>query len=191
MLREGVEIMKAMWTDVEVTYDGKYYQLDRAISQPKPLQHPHIPFWIAGGGEQLTLNVAARYAQYTNFGVELDEFIHKSEVLKGHCEDVGTDYQSIVRSSNFNVFCAPTESEVEDKIDWARSVLRDRVPDNRADWLAKLYLKTSGTPKKIVAMLKEWEDAGMSYAIINFADAAYDTTGLELFASEVIPAFSG
>jgi F420-dependent oxidoreductase-like protein len=191
MLREGVEIMKAMWTEDEVSYSGKYYQLDRAISQPKPLQDPHIPFWIAGGGEQLTLNVAARYAQYTNFGVELDEFIHKSEVLKGHCEDVGTDYRSIVRSSNFNVFCAPTESEVEDKIDWARSVLRDRVPENRADWLAKLYLKTSGTPEKIVAMLKEWEDAGMSYAIINFADAAYDTTGLELFASEVIPAFSG
>jgi F420-dependent oxidoreductase-like protein len=111
MLREGVEIMKAMWTEDEVNYDGKYYQLKGAISQPKPLQDPHIPFWIAGGGERLTLNIAARHAQYTNFGVDLEEFAHKSNVLEGHCDDIGTDYSSIVRSSNFNVFCTETENE--------------------------------------------------------------------------------
>jgi F420-dependent oxidoreductase-like protein len=190
MLREGVEIMKAMWTEDEVTYDGKYYKLKGAISQPKPLQDPHIPFWIAGGGEQLTLNVAARHARYTNFGVELEEFIHKSEVLDGHCQDVGTDYRSIVRSSNFNIFCAETDTEVEERIAWAGSHLDGFVPGHRVDWLADLYRKTSGTPEEIVAMLKEWEQAGLSYAIINFADAAYDTTGLELFAREVVPAFS-
>ena len=75
-LREAVEIMQAMWTEDEVTYDGKHYQLDGAICQPKPVQDPHIPLWIAGGGEQLTLNVAARHAQYTNFGgASPDEFV--------------------------------------------------------------------------------------------------------------------
>jgi len=79
MLREGVEIMKALWTEDEVSYEGKHYTLDGAICQPKPIQDPHIPFWIAGGGEKVTLNIAARYAQYTNFGINLDEFIAKSE----------------------------------------------------------------------------------------------------------------
>jgi F420-dependent oxidoreductase-like protein len=73
-LREGVEIMKRMWTEDEVHFDGEHYTLKGAICQPKPLQDPHIPFWIAGGGEQLTLRVAARYASYTNFGADLDEF---------------------------------------------------------------------------------------------------------------------
>jgi len=75
-LRESVEIMRKMWTEEHVSYDGKHYQLDGAICQPKPVQEPHIPFWVAGGGEQLTLNVAARYAQYTNFGQSVDEFTH-------------------------------------------------------------------------------------------------------------------
>ena len=56
-LGEAVEIMKRMWTEAEVNFEGKYYKLDGAICQPKPLQEPHIPFWVAGGGEKLTLNV--------------------------------------------------------------------------------------------------------------------------------------
>ncbi|MGH8941895.1 MAG: LLM class flavin-dependent oxidoreductase, partial [Acidimicrobiia bacterium] len=58
MLEEGVEIMKAMWTEEVVNYDGKHYRLEGAICQPKPVQSPHIPLWVAGGGEQLTLRVA-------------------------------------------------------------------------------------------------------------------------------------
>ncbi len=190
MLREGVEIMKAMWTEETVTYEGKYYQLDGAISQPKPIQKPHIPFWIAGGGEQLTLNIAARHAQYTNFGIELDEFVHKSEVLKEHCADVGTDFDSIIRSSNFNVFCTPTQQEADEKIAWLANEVGRYVSTERAEGLANQYRAHSGTPEKVIADLEEWQAAGMGYAIINFADAAYDSSGIELFAKEVIPALS-
>jgi F420-dependent oxidoreductase-like protein len=189
MLREGVEIMRAMWTEDSVDYEGKYYQLKGAISQPKPLQKPHIPFWIAGGGEQLTLNIAARYAQYTNFGNGLDEFKHKSDVLKGHCSDVGTNYSAISRSSNFNVFCVSSDDQVEEKINWHRTMMEEHNSEDRAGRFAETYREFSGTPEQIVAWLKDWEAAGMSYAIINFADAAYDSSGIELFATEVIPAF--
>ncbi|NIR37187.1 MAG: LLM class flavin-dependent oxidoreductase, partial [Actinobacteria bacterium] len=58
-------------TEDEVDYDGEYYTLKGARCRPKPLQDPMIPMWIAGGGEKLTLNVAARYADYTNFGYNL------------------------------------------------------------------------------------------------------------------------
>ncbi len=191
MLREGVEIMRAMWTEDTVDYEGKHYQLKGAISQPKPLQKPHIPFWIAGGGEQLTLNIAARYAQYTNFANTLDEFKHKSEILKGHCENVGTDYMSIGRSTNFNIFCAATEAEVEEKIHWHQAQQAKHASEERATRFAETYRASSGTPEQIVANLKEWQGAGLSYAIINFADVAYDTTGVELFAEQVIPELQG
>ena len=187
MLREGVEIMKAMWTEEVVEYSGKHYQLRGAISQPKPLQKPHIPLWIAGGGEKVTLRIAARYGAYSNFGVELGTFIHKSELLRGHCDDVGTDFDSIVRSANFNILCAATEAEVADKKAWLVAHLKTFVPEERATRFAAMYDYMSGTPEQVAEKLRLWEKVGMSYAIVNFADVAYDTSSLDLFAAEVIP----
>lgn len=190
MLGEGVEIMKAMWTEDVVTYSGKYYRLEGAICQPKPIQDPHIPLWVAGGGEQLTLRIAAQHAQYTNFGNDLGEFVHKSEVLRRHCDQIERDFDSIARSSNFNVFCAPTEREAEEKVRWLAGQLEPYVSKEKAERMAATYRDFSGTPDTIVPRLKEWEAAGMQYAIVNFADAAYDPSGIELFAKEVIPAFA-
>ena len=130
-LREAVEIMQRMWTEDEVYFDGKHYKLDGAICRPKPVQSPHIPFWVAGGGEKLTLNITARFASYSNFGATLEEFIHKSDVLKGHCEDVSRDFAEIVRSSNFNVVCGETEAEVEDKVQSILDRYRPFVTEDR------------------------------------------------------------
>ena len=66
-LDEGVQIMRSAWRDGRVSFDGKHYQADGAIVAPKPLQDNGIPLWIAGGGEKVTLRIAAKYAQYTNF----------------------------------------------------------------------------------------------------------------------------
>ncbi|MEA1903600.1 MAG: LLM class F420-dependent oxidoreductase [Actinomycetota bacterium] len=187
MLREGVEIMKAMWTEDVVDYDGRYYQLDGAICQPKPIQDPHIPIWIAGGGEKVTLNIAARYAQYTNFGITLDNFNRKSDLLHGHCETVGTDFEAITRSANFNIMMGATEAEVEEKKRWLTSHLTGRVPDEKVESNVTLFDAMSGTPEQVVERLQKWEAAGMTYAIVYFPDAAYDMSSVELFANEVIP----
>ena len=190
MLREGVEIMHAMWTEDVVNYEGKYYTLDGAICQPKPIQDPHIPLWIAGGGEKVTLNIAARYAQYTNFGIDLDDFISKSEFLRGHCADVGTDYDTIVRSSNFNVLMGRTDAEVAEKKARYRSHLTGLVADDKVESTMELYEGMSGTPDQVVERLREWQKAGMTYSIVFFPDVAYDRSSLELFANEVIPALA-
>jgi F420-dependent oxidoreductase-like protein len=188
-LAEAVEIMKLMWTEDVVIYEGRYYTLRGAISRPKPLQQPHVPLWIAGGGEQLTLRVAARHAAYTNFGIDLEQFVRKSATLEGHCRDSGTDFGAIVRSSNFNIICAATERDVEDKLAWLGDKIRALVDENRARTQVEEFRRFSGTPEQIVEKLRPWADAGLEYTIVYFPDPAYDLTGVELFAREVAPAF--
>jgi F420-dependent oxidoreductase-like protein len=190
MLRESVEIMRRMWTEDEVHFEGKYYQLDGAINQPKPVQSPHIPFWIAGGGEQLTLRIAAEYAGYTNFGADIESFVHKSEVLRGHCNDAGTAFDDIVRSTNFFAVCEESEADVADRLAWIKERYLRFVPEDRAEQVMKLHQKFAGTPEQLIEKLQPWAAAGADYAILYFAEAAGDTGGLERFAAEVIPALS-
>jgi F420-dependent oxidoreductase-like protein len=114
MLRETVEIVKAMWTEPDVTYDGKYFTLDGAQCDPKPLQQPHPEILIGGGGEELTLRVVARHADASNFGGKPDEWRHKASVLQQHCADVGRDYDEIRKTISSEVFIRETEREVLD-----------------------------------------------------------------------------
>ena len=115
MLKECVEIVKSMWSEPSTTYNGKYYQLDGAQCDPKPLQQPHPPIWIGGGGEQLTLRVVAMYADCSNFGGTPEEFAHKCEVLKGHCKAVGRDYDEIRKTWGPELLVRHTEAEIGDK----------------------------------------------------------------------------
>jgi F420-dependent oxidoreductase-like protein len=190
-LDEAVQIMKAMWTEDEVHFEGKHYRLDGAICRPKPIQEPHIPLWVAGGGEQLTLRIAAKYAAYTNFADTPDEFAAKSEILRGHCEAVGRDFGEIVRTTNLNTVCAPTEAEVEQRLDWIRDHYAALLPIERAEKIRVAFSHMAGTPEQLVEKLQAWEAVGMSYSIHYFAEAAYDRSGIELFAREVIPALAG
>src|SRR5580765_1149814 len=110
MLRETVEIVKSMWTEEETSYDGRYYTLERANCDPKPLQDPHPPIWIGGGGEQLTLRVVARHADCSNFGGRPEEWARKREILKGHCTAVGRDEATIRKTWSPEVFIRETEA---------------------------------------------------------------------------------
>ncbi len=188
-LEEGVEIMRKMWTEDEVKYSGKYYELAGAYSNPKPVQGS-LPMWIAGGGEQLTLRVAARYADYTNFGMQLDAFVHKSEVLAGHCADVGRDYEEIVRSVMKTMIIDEDEAVAFEKVEEYEANLAELVG---AEWAGRSRrniekLGIVGTPEQVAEELKRYADAGMGYIIGYFPDAAYDRTSLDLFSGEVVPA---
>jgi F420-dependent oxidoreductase-like protein len=89
---EACEIWKRLFTQHLTDFDGKHYQLKEARNEPKPVQKPHPPFVIGGGGEKITLRVVAKYADVWNFnGRDLDVFNHKYSVLKQHCADVGRD----------------------------------------------------------------------------------------------------
>jgi F420-dependent oxidoreductase-like protein len=186
-LDEAVEILKRMWTEDEVHFEGEHYRLQGAICRPKPVQQPHIPLWVAGGGEQLTLRVAARHAAYTNFGDNLEQFVHKSQVLADHCRQVGTDFDRIVRSSNMTIICEQTEQAVEDRIAWMKDHYRPFVMPERLESLERFYRKMAGTPEQLVERLKPWVRTGLAYISAYFLETAYDLAGVRRFATEVIP----
>jgi alkanesulfonate monooxygenase SsuD/methylene tetrahydromethanopterin reductase-like flavin-dependent oxidoreductase (luciferase family) len=188
MLDEGVQIMRQAWTKGVASLDGTHYQVDGAIVRPLPLQEGGIPLWIAGGGEKVTLKIAAKYARYTNFDGTLPGFARKSELLKEHCRTVGTDFDAIVRSANYNVVIGSTEADVAERQQALRARLSPYLaPDRLEKFMQNLIASTSGTPEQVLDRLSAAGNEGMSYAIINFPDAAYDRSGIELFEREVIP----
>lgn len=188
-LDEGVQIFRQAWTTGTATLDGRHYQVDGAIVRPLPLQEGGIPLWIAGGGEKVTLKIAAKYAQYTNFDGTPEVFAHKSRVLREHCADVGTDFDSIVRSANYNLAIGRTEAEVEDRLAALRARLEPIVGAERADASLEAFrgMPAVGTPEQIVENLTALKEQGLEYAIFYDPEAAYDTSGLELLEQEVLP----
>jgi F420-dependent oxidoreductase-like protein len=191
MLDEGVQIFRQLWRDGQASFAGRHYQVDGAICQPRPLQDGGLPLWIAGGGEKKTLRIAARYANYTNFDATPETFAHKSEVLAGHCRDVGRDFDEITRSGNYNIVIGRDEAEVEQRFAWLADHYAKALPGFTGDAL-NAFRNTPGvgTPEQIVENLKAAEKLGMTYAICYFTEAAYDRSSLELFEREVIPALS-
>ena len=189
-LREGVEIMHQAWTTGAATLDGTYYQVDGALVRPLPLQVGGIPLWIAGGGEKVTLKIAAKRASYTNFAGSLEDFDRKSEILRGHCDDVGRDFETITRSSNFNTIVGATEAEAADRLAAVIARLRPHIGDTRAAAIEAEYLSSPGfgTAEQVAERLAERATHGLGYAIHYFPEAAYDRSGIELFEREVIPA---
>jgi F420-dependent oxidoreductase-like protein len=192
-LREGVEIMRQAWTTGRATLDGEHYQVTDAIVRPLPLQDGGIPLWIAGGGEKVTLKIAAQYADYTNYGGAPEVFAAKSEILRAHCDTVGTEFDRIVRTTDINIVVAPTEAEAQAKVDAMEARYSPYVGEQRtAHWLTDYRTNAPtaivGTPQQAIDRLGELGDLGMSYVIGNFPDVAFDTSSRDLFEAEVIPA---
>ena len=192
MLREGVDIMQQAWLTGSATLDGEFYQVDGAIVQPLPLQDGGIPFWIAGGGEKVTLRIAAQYASYTNFAGDPETFRHKSEVLRGHTDRIGRDFAEITRSSNFNTVIGETEAEVEDRLKVVEERLAPHLGDKLEGVMAGYRAPGAlvGTVEQVTEKLAALGELGLAYAITYFPEVAYDTSGIELFERKVIPALS-
>lgn len=191
-LDEGVQILQQAWRTGSATLDGKHYQVDGAICRPLPLQDGGPPLWIAGGGEKVTLKIAAKYAQYTNFDGTPEGFAHKSAVLREHCAAVGTDFGAIVRSANYNVAIGATQADVDDRLARTKDRTARYVGEDLAEASMAAFtgMPAVGTPEQIVENLTALRAQGLDYAICYFPEAAYDTSGIELFEREVIPALA-
>jgi len=179
VLRETVEIVKALWSEPDVSYEGRYFTLNGAQCDPKPLQDPHPPIWIGGGGEQLTLRVVARHADRSNFGGKPQEFAHKCEVLKEHCKAVGRDYDEIAKTWSPEVHVRETEQEIID------GGSRSRWGEPLESWQAGNLV---GTPEQVCEKIQTYAGLGVS-AIVGWNSDLPDDTTLRLVAEKVIPNF--
>jgi F420-dependent oxidoreductase-like protein len=179
MLRETVEIVKAMWSEPDVAYDGRYYQLKGAQCDPKPVQQPHPPIWIGGGGEQLTLRVVARHADVSNFGGKPHEWAHKAEVLKQHCEAVGRDYDEIRKTISGEVFIRETEREILDA--GTKSMWGEPLESWREGNLV-------GTPDQVAEKIQTYIDLGCT-GFVPWCSDYPDTESMRLLAEKVAPNF--
>ncbi len=178
--REGVEIIHKMWTEDKPTFKGEYYSIDEPINEPKGVRKPHPSLWIGGGGEQVTLKLVARFANACNLGGPPEQIAHKLEVLKGHCETVGRNYDEIIRSSSTNVFLLQEGDDAESATEKARGAIGATFEDFQKDFVV-------GTPDKVVAALKEKSDVGIDYQLIYMPRIAYDHSMIQQFTEQVIP----
>ena len=173
-MEEAVKIIRQMWTQPKTTFHGEYYHVEEAICEPKP--DPAPPILIGGGGRKYTLRIAAEQADWWNFpGGTVENYAELLEVLRGHCENVGRDYDKIVKS-------------------WAVEVVAVAATHDAAVEMAQrspLYDPETaivGTPEEVYTQLKRFTDLGVSYFQMRFADFPKTDAG-ELFTKEVMPMF--
>jgi F420-dependent oxidoreductase-like protein len=182
MFREAVEIVVRMWTDEKATFHGSHYTIDGAINEPKGVQKPHIPLWLGGGGEKVTLKLVAQRAQACNVGGgRLDLVKQKLDVLRQHCDTLGRNFDEITRSTNMNVFL------LEDGDDPVKATAQVRGDRSYGEYIRDAFVMT---PAQLQDHIGKLTDLGVNYLITYFPRVAYDQTMLRRFASEVIPAFA-
>ena len=149
-----------------------------AVRLVQRMQQPHPQVLIGGGGEQLTLRVVARHADASNFGGKLHEWSHKAEVLKGHCKDVGRDYDEIQKTISGEVFIREDEKEIE--AGGTRSMWGEPYESWREGNLV-------GTPEQVAEKIKAYIDLGCT-GFYPWCSDYPDTETVRLFAEKVVPA---
>lgn len=98
-LEEACQVIRSLFENDKTTFEGRYYQLQEAPLCPKPLQRPRPPVLIGGGGEEVTLRIAAQWADEWNALGTPEELKRKMAVLDRHCANIGRDPAEIKRSA--------------------------------------------------------------------------------------------
>jgi F420-dependent oxidoreductase-like protein len=182
MLGEALQIVTTMWTEPYASFEGQFYEVSGAINEPKPVQKPHPPIWIGGEGEKVTLKLAAKYADATNFGSgwDMDYYDHKLEVLAAHCDAIGRDPTTITHST-----CVETTvlHPGQDPIDLTARYRRGQaLEEYRTHAIV-------GGKQEIIDAYGRLIDAGMDYIIITDVPGLATTDVIAFLGEEILPAF--
>ena len=171
-LDEAIQCVRGLLTQERTSFSGEFFQLQDAQCDPKPVQ-TRLPLWIGGGGEKVTLRIAARHADGWNVPFLAPEtYAHKVRVLQEHCGREGRDPATITKAAN--VGSARDDADLESQF------------AAMAQWMRPGTLMGRG--QEVVDGVGAYVDAGAEWVILAVR-APFDVDGLERFAAEVIPAF--
>lgn len=180
-LEESIQIIKKMWTEEEASFNGKYYTIQKAVNNPKPIQHPHPPIWIGGRSKHI-LRVAAKWANVWNFPPALiitpTKFKKIVEILNSYCSAFERDPNCVGKSLGIVCLIARSKKELYEKIQ------RYKYEE---ETIGEFSRRLVGTPEDCIEKINRFIDAGVTYFILHFPDIK-NLECLKLFAKEVIPA---
>ncbi|HSL30755.1 MAG TPA: TIGR03560 family F420-dependent LLM class oxidoreductase [Anaerolineales bacterium] len=175
-MKEALQLIKGLWTNAPFNFHGKYFHVENAILEPKPLQKPHPPILIGGVGPKLTMRIIAEVGDACNLWGPPEEFVKQRETLKRHCDLVGRDESTIEKTTYDLVVCASSDASLKRKIE---RLLRNGVES----WMALV-----GTPSRLIDIVAEYQRVGADHLCLDFA--GNDPESYELFVKEVKAKFS-
>jgi alkanesulfonate monooxygenase SsuD/methylene tetrahydromethanopterin reductase-like flavin-dependent oxidoreductase (luciferase family) len=182
-LADTCEIMKRMWTEEQPSYRGKVYRIEDVTCEPRPAVRPRI--LLGGGGEKVLLKLAARHADmWNNLAVNQKDLSQKIEVLRGHCEREGRDFDEIEVSQQCLVVILPTQEEAEVAIGKAERVYGGHMGAGLREhgiW---------GSPDVVIEKIHGYVAKGCTHFVMEmFGRDVREPAAL--FAEKVLPAFRG
>ena len=177
MLEEALQIYIAMTTQEKASFEGDYYKIKDAINQPKPLQKPYPPLWVCGGGEKVTLKLLAKYGDYGNWDVDVEGFVHKSKILKSHCNQQNRNYSDIKKTLHTNVIIGNDEKDLDAKINKIVNVTG--IPK-------EMYIDRPlvGVKEKVFDTIDEFSSVECEYLIAYIPDIVWGDT-LEILSEKL------
>jgi alkanesulfonate monooxygenase SsuD/methylene tetrahydromethanopterin reductase-like flavin-dependent oxidoreductase (luciferase family) len=182
-LDEACRVMKALWTEAKASYKGAFYQLEDAPLMPKPVQKPYPELMIGGGGEKVTLRIAAQHADHWNVWGGPETLTHKGRILDAHCVKVGRDPKRILRSAVMVLGFADDRAGVE-------RVQQAYMKRMGADETKARDTVLAGSASEIRDKLSKLQAAGVGMLFIpTFLLPADRLRALDRFMAEVAPAF--
>jgi F420-dependent oxidoreductase-like protein len=174
---EALQIIKALWAQPRTTFKGRYYEVDDAPCEPKPVQSPHPPITIGGSGTG-SLRLAARYGDRLNVQGPPAKCAGHFQELEKICGQIGRDFNEIELSVHPAVFVAPTHAEAEARARQAAAANSVDFDAARGNWVI-------GEPGEVAAGLRAYLDVGISHFV--FASGhPFDMAPLELLQDKVL-----
>ncbi len=179
---EALEVMRLLWNEDDVSFDGRFTKLSGVTLQPKPKQRPHPPIWVSGRSE-------AAMKRTARFGTGWLPYMYTPEQLASSLKTIeGYDFERVapVQPGLFIFFAVHEDRER------AVKMAIDRLSVQYNQDFSKLVGKyaLAGSPEDCIARLREYVDAGAQTVITaSVCPADYMQENQRLLAQEVVPAF--
>jgi F420-dependent oxidoreductase-like protein len=179
-LDEALQLIKMLWSQHRVSFHGRFYQLEDAPCEPKPLQQPHPPVTVGGSGLG-SLRAAARHADRLNLIGPPEHCAERVRLLREACSELGRDFEEIELSVHPTLAVGKDQESAEALAERMAATLGTATQPGR--WIV-------GSPARVAGSLRRYLELGFSH-IVFAVTAPFEREPLELFQDRVIPALEG